>query len=853
MNRRLLSPIGGAILFAVLVAFVLGGLAWVTLQSLGLESDQRLASARADQAHVERLALWRLDSRLFPAWGVENNRPYAHYFPLHTPISLVWQAKTDALGDPALVPSPLLMAELPNWMTLHVQLDPETGWDSPQVMSGEIEAKFNDQLIDLYESPSNNLNGARSQALADLRQHFPAGKSYAQLLTCERVNPDDSPLGGVPFEVSPPKVAPMANSVGLAGGLGALGAMAEKADRGRDSLLTEPKPGRANSPNDALTNKEKTIEAMPPGAAVPLPPPAIGIVINNAGRAASNLNPVQQSATGGFNERNAAGKVAIDGVRAKTDNSIANPAMNPPGGYGAQPGGASRGGMPAAPQAVKKTEPAPQSKTADGGDPAKKSESGDAGKDTLTRGESVKSAPPVNGLTQADPMSLGAGLPAAAGAAAPVTETAATPQNAMKIASDANPSKLNDEQKSSEAESLRKQQDTNRDTLPHQDPDGRSNDPAVRGNADTRRSLSSSLRAPAVHLGPMRTLWITGESGQKALLLVRAARLESKVVFQGVLLDWLTLQKVLLDEVLPQLPDATLTPVESDTEADDRRMSALPVSLDPGPEPTPPSAGATPLRIGLALGWLAALAALAATGFVGWTLIDLSERRIRFVSAVTHELRTPLTSLRLYLDLLTSGMIRDEEQQKEYLLTLHRESERLNRLIENVLDFAKLEKRTVQAHKVPTALADLLDTVVLAWSDRMTSEGRELITTSTLPTGQMLTTDIRMAAQILGNLIDNARKYAASAVDRRVWIAAKPGDCGHIIIDVEDRGPGVAASERAGIFKPFRRGETADTTAGGAGLGLALARQWAEMLGGRLSYRVADGGIGACFRLELPV
>jgi signal transduction histidine kinase len=62
----------------------------------------------------------------------------------------------------------------------------------------------------------------------------------------------------------------------------------------------------------------------------------------------------------------------------------------------------------------------------------------------------------------------------------------------------------------------------------------------------------------------------------------------------------------------------------------------------------------------------------------------------------------------------------------------------------------------------------------------------------------------------------------------------------------------VPARERSLIFRPFRRGEGAETTAGGAGLGLALCRQWAESLGGTLTYRPADGDTGACFRLELP-
>jgi signal transduction histidine kinase len=110
-----------------------------------------------------------------------------------------------------------------------------------------------------------------------------------------------------------------------------------------------------------------------------------------------------------------------------------------------------------------------------------------------------------------------------------------------------------------------------------------------------------------------------------------------------------------------------------------------------------------------------------------------------------------------------------------------------------------------------------------------------------------------MATQILGNLIDNARKYTREAADRRIWLWAKPGGRRRIVLEVEDRGAGVPAADRCTIFRPFRRGPSADTTAGGAGLGLALAKQWAEVLGGSLTCREADGGVGACFRLELPV
>src|SRR5205823_10671850 len=96
---------------------------------------------------------------------------------------------------------------------------------------------------------------------------------------------------------------------------------------------------------------------------------------------------------------------------------------------------------------------------------------------------------------------------------------------------------------------------------------------------------------------------------------------------------------------------------------------------------------------GLALAWTAALVALLAVCLGGWSLLDLSERRIRFVSAVTHELRTPLTTLRLYLDMLTGGLVKDPRQKEEYLQTLHAESERLHRLVANVLDFSRLENQ----------------------------------------------------------------------------------------------------------------------------------------------------------------
>jgi signal transduction histidine kinase len=293
---------------------------------------------------------------------------------------------------------------------------------------------------------------------------------------------------------------------------------------------------------------------------------------------------------------------------------------------------------------------------------------------------------------------------------------------------------------------------------------------------------------------------------------------DNKTVFQGVVIDWPNLKASLKEEVKDLFPDAHLTPVKDLAGSPpDRTMTALPVQLDPGPEQPLPPAGWTTLRVGLLLAWLAAIIAFAAVGFAGWSLIDLAERRIRFVSAVTHELRTPLTSLRLYLDLLVSGMIQDESKRQEYLSTLTMESDRLHRLIDNVLDFAKLEKRKKNGDVKPVQITDLLDQLRQTWTDRVAVDGKELVVISTLPPEQCVSTDSAMIQQIVGNLIDNARKYSRDAIDNRIWVWAKPGTGNSVLLEVEDRGAGVPASERKSIFKPFRRGDSADGKAPDSG------------------------------------
>jgi signal transduction histidine kinase len=349
----------------------------------------------------------------------------------------------------------------------------------------------------------------------------------------------------------------------------------------------------------------------------------------------------------------------------------------------------------------------------------------------------------------------------------------------------------------------------------------------------------------------MTAMWVSTGAGQERLIIARRVRVGESVLAQGIALNWDALQRLLLAEVVDLFPKARLQRAQHETPLHpERTMTALPVEFLPGESATAIDPGWSPLRLGLALAWVAALVALAAVGLGGWSLIDFSQRRVGFVSAVTHELRTPLTTLRLYLDMLSGGMVREERQREEYLLTLNNETDRLNRLVSNVLDFSRLERQRPKLELVEIRLDDLLGDLAAAWEARCQECGKHLIVDNQLGAEATLVTDKQLLQQILGNLIDNGCKYSRDAQDKRMWLRARRHDRHSIAIEVEDCGPGVERRERRSIFRPFQRGKKADVTAAGVGLGLALACRWAHLLKGKLSV-CAEKQAGACFRLLL--
>lgn len=226
-------------------------------------------------------------------------------------------------------------------------------------------------------------------------------------------------------------------------------------------------------------------------------------------------------------------------------------------------------------------------------------------------------------------------------------------------------------------------------------------------------------------------------------------------------------------------------------------------------------------------------------------------QKTSFVANVSHEFKTPLTTIRLYAELLEQGRVRDAAKGGEYLRTIARETQRLARLVNNALDFSRLEqgkkKFSLEALELTGELTRLLDT----HEPRLAESGLTL--RREFPAEAMpVTTDRDALEQIVLNLIDNAVKYAADGGEVTVVLTPRAGGGAGAELRVQDRGPGVPVEHRERIFEKFHRvDDTLTAEKSGAGLGLSIARQLARGLGGDLRYAPREGG-GAEFILSLP-
>jgi signal transduction histidine kinase len=224
-------------------------------------------------------------------------------------------------------------------------------------------------------------------------------------------------------------------------------------------------------------------------------------------------------------------------------------------------------------------------------------------------------------------------------------------------------------------------------------------------------------------------------------------------------------------------------------------------------------------------------------------------QKTSFVANVSHEFKTPLTTIRLYSELLEQGRVRDAAQGGDYLRTIGRETQRLARLVNNALDFSRLEQGRKQFAREELDLVAELTRLLDTHAPRVAEAGLTL--RRQLPAGPVrVVADRDAVEQIVLNLIDNACKYAAAGGELLVTMAPQPG--GGAEVRVSDRGPGIPPGHRERIFEKFHRVDEALTAEkSGAGLGLSIARQLARGLGGRLAFAPRPGG-GSEFVLTLP-
>jgi len=228
--------------------------------------------------------------------------------------------------------------------------------------------------------------------------------------------------------------------------------------------------------------------------------------------------------------------------------------------------------------------------------------------------------------------------------------------------------------------------------------------------------------------------------------------------------------------------------------------------------------------------------------------MTLVQKKTDFVSNVSHELKTPLTSIRLFADLLHQNRVAEPEKRAEYLHIIAREAERLTRLINNVLDFSRLEREKPPARREVVDLSPVVERIWSSEAERLRSLGFQ-VRWEAAEGPYRAPADPDAVAQILVNLLSNAEKYSPGV--REVTLKTF-FDRSRLYLSVSDRGLGVPPGQEEAIFEAFHRAhDSLSSGISGSGLGLALSRRLAESEGGSLTFeRRPDGG--SQFLLMLP-
>jgi signal transduction histidine kinase len=367
-----------------------------------------------------------------------------------------------------------------------------------------------------------------------------------------------------------------------------------------------------------------------------------------------------------------------------------------------------------------------------------------------------------------------------------------------------------------------------------------------------------------IRIEPIVPVWVSEPKSdlpfKGQVYFVRHVQFEQTHLMQGFRLDQASLLGVIrdaTDRLLRRGMGYSLNPADSERAAYtaflDFGFGELPLNLlelDPGGIARDMGRLRSIYSIIFGVVFAATVAAIFGLGRGLTEQLRLSRKKDDFLSAVSHELRTPLTTIRMYTEMLEKDWVRTESKRNEYYGIMRQESERLTRLIENVLDFSRIQRgRKQYAFKA----GDF---------NRIVGDVIEMMTPCAQRAGFTIRRDLQYiesfcfdsdaVMQIVINLLDNAIKYARGADDKTIFIRTKTD--GKIVqIEVEDRGPGIPRNERAKIFEEFYRiGDESRRETTGTGLGLALVKRFAEAHRGSVAVFAANP-CGALFRVGLSV
>jgi two-component system phosphate regulon sensor histidine kinase PhoR len=242
---------------------------------------------------------------------------------------------------------------------------------------------------------------------------------------------------------------------------------------------------------------------------------------------------------------------------------------------------------------------------------------------------------------------------------------------------------------------------------------------------------------------------------------------------------------------------------------------------------------------------------------VGLSVLYLSVRAERrtsqlksdFIANVSHELKTPLSLIRMFAELLAAGRNKGEAQVREYGSIITRESERLSHLIDNVLDFARIERGKSSYNFAEGHLEEVVERALDVYRHRLEKEKLRL-RTEIEPNLPLVRMDQDAMTLVLLNLVDNAVKHAGDGGEVAVRLRRVPGA---VALSIADKGAGIAVDEQRRIFERFYRAErTRARNVRGSGIGLSLVKYIAEAHGGRVQVESAPGQ-GATFTVFVPV